>query len=290
MHRSTIFLLLLSLACTACVKQPDDYLLLKPPLRPGEILDLNSQYAKTWPGKPALFKLKDNLILAVPPQYQGFWAQSDWLTGKDLMVRPPMPLDKIPVSESSGFQMHLPNYDGYRPDNYLNQFDVNLVQVIDIHPVPTSTFEIDASGSFPPNVLKRIVEDKAIDLEKYQNREGLRCYVDTRLIDTRGSADREFCYGKRDDLSEEFLYLYIDIEPMPSWKVFPMMRVRYSTKKYGGLEIIWWSHVQNLSRWREIDGEVWKHIAAWNVAPTKAPATITHPQPTKFQSFLNIFY
>lgn len=39
--------------------------MLAPPLKPGQILDKNSEYAKKWPGRPALFKLKDNLILAI---------------------------------------------------------------------------------------------------------------------------------------------------------------------------------------------------------------------------------
>ena len=84
---------------TACTNDTaSEETLLKPPLKPGQVLDPDSLYAKTWPGKPTLVKLKDNLILAIPPQHSQFWAQRHWITGRDRAIRPPYPLEKLPTT------------------------------------------------------------------------------------------------------------------------------------------------------------------------------------------------
>ena len=44
-----------------------------PPLKPGQVLDPESLYAKRWPGRPALFRLNEELGFAVPPGHQPFW-------------------------------------------------------------------------------------------------------------------------------------------------------------------------------------------------------------------------
>src|ERR1700689_1890230 len=51
-----------------------------------------SYYLRYWPqGHPALFKLKTDLVLAVPPEFQKFWLQ------RDQVVRVPTPLNQLPV-------------------------------------------------------------------------------------------------------------------------------------------------------------------------------------------------
>lgn len=61
------------LPLTACTNDTaSEEALLKPPLKLGQVLDPESLYAKTWPGKPTLVKLKANLILAIPPQHSQF--------------------------------------------------------------------------------------------------------------------------------------------------------------------------------------------------------------------------
>ena len=35
------------------------------------------------------------------------------------------------------------------------------------------------------------------------------------------------------------------------------MRVRYSTKAYGGLTVQWRTHAKHVSKWREIDAKFW---------------------------------
>jgi hypothetical protein len=242
---------------------------MQPPLKPGQVLDPSSMYAKTWPGKPSLVKLKDNLVLAIPPQHHQFWTQRHWITGIDTSFRPPMALDKLPYALSAGFTMHMPDFGGYTPDNYLKDFDENRVEVVYISPAPMSYMEPDAPGSYPPNSLGRRIHYKLIkDPEKYEEKFGLRCYAQQER-----DGDRQVCYGKRDSELDEYLILDVMVPPYERYHVFPMMMTNYFSPKYGGLEIAWRTHMNNFPRWREIDAQIWKYIAAWNIAPQNPPAT-----------------
>lgn len=242
---------------------------MQPPLKPGQVLDPNSLYAKTWPGKPSLVKLKDELILAIPPQHHQFWTQRHWLTGIDSSFRPPMALSKLPYAKSAGFTMHMPDFAGYTPDNYLKDFDENRVEIVYIMPAPMSYMEPGAPGSYPPNVFPRVATGpfRAFDPEKYEEKFGLRCYE--RLDRT---SDTQYCYGRRDSDLDEYLLLYVMVPPYERHHVFPMMTTSYFSPKYGGLEIAWRSHMNNWPRWREIDAQIWKYIDAWNIAPKTPPA------------------
>ena len=252
--------LLMAMMCSARTDEKESTELLKPPLRPGQVLDPDSQYAKTWPGKPALFKLKDNLILQIPPQFHQFWAQLHWITGIDRVPRPPMPLDKIPAIALIGFVMHRPDFEGYTPDNYLNNFDLTRVEIVNISPAPMSYMEPGAPGSYAPNALARNFKYRGADPEKYEDLHGLRCYAEPGFLSERT------CYGRRDSNLEEYLILRIKVPPYESHVVFPTMRTSYFSPKYGGLEISWRSHMQNFPHWREIDAQIWKYLDAWNIA------------------------
>jgi hypothetical protein len=268
-------LLTLSMVCSACCQTyKDDPTMLQPPLKPGQVLDPDSLYAKTWPGKPSLARLKDNLILATPPQFHAFWRQKHWITGLDMVPRPPMALDKIPVLDSAGFVMHMPDFGGYTPDNYQKEFDEDVVLVFEIRPASMSEMEPDAPGGYPPNGFKRIStgEHPMVDLNRYRDLHGLRCYTSTDA-----DLDEEICYGRRDSSLEEYLILDITVPPYSSITRFPQMQTTYFSPKYGGLRIGWRSHMKNFPRWREIDAQVWKYIDAWNIAPRAAQAQ----QPTQ---------
>lgn len=253
-------------------------MLLKPPLRVGQTLDPDSQYAKAWPGKPALVKLKDNLILSIPPQFHKFWALRDPSTGKEMAFRPPFPIEKLPLAKLAGFVMHTPDFEGYRPDNYLNEFDEDTVLVYQIQPASMSAMEPDATGAYPPNVFKRrsTGEYRFIDPEKYEEIHGLRCY-ERRARDD----DRQICYGKRESALEEYLILDIYVPPYSPATVYPIMSTHYFTPKYGGLEIAWRAHMKNFEHWREIDVQIWKYIDAWNIAPKGATNPIQQTPVTR---------
>jgi len=77
-----------------------------PPVPPGTKIDKSSDYFRYWPkgGQPSLWKLKDNLILAIPPQYQPFWYQ------KDDVTRAPVPLNQVPQARQTGFTFFMPDF------------------------------------------------------------------------------------------------------------------------------------------------------------------------------------
>jgi hypothetical protein len=266
----------LILVCSACVADSQEDPTVQPPLKPGHGLDPNSLYARTWPGKPSLVKLKDELILSIPPQYHQFWTQRHWSTGIDSSFRPPMALEKLPYAKSAGFTMHLPDFEGYTPDNYLVDFDKNRVEVIEIAAAPMGYMKLGAPGSHSPNQFQRVSTGpyRLFDPDKYEEKYSLRCY-EKRDPESKN----QYCYGKRDSDLDEYLLLDVMFPPYESWIRFPLMQTQYFSPKYGGLEIIWRSQMQNFPRWREIDAQVWKYIDAWNIAP-KNPFSSTLSQTT----------
>jgi hypothetical protein len=143
-----------------------------PPIPPGTKIDPSSDFFKYWPaqGQPGLFKIKDNLVLAVPPQYQQYWI---W---KERIPRAPMPLDKIPVIDSIGFQFFLPKFGGYTPTNYNVDFDENRVDVTKVAAGDMKEAALGAPGYYPPNVLERLIRHYPLDPQIYRDMYGLRCY------------------------------------------------------------------------------------------------------------------
>lgn len=266
MKHSTIFLLIAISACTACTDRAnEDTTMLRPPITPDRQYDKNSLYFKAWPSRPALFKLKDNLILQIPPQHQKFWEQRDWL-GRNLVPRAPMPLEKIPEIDFIGFNMFMPDFSGYTPENYEQTFHEDLVQVIFISPAPMSSAEPGAPGKYPPNMFARRTtgENPDFDPTKYEERYGLRCYEYER---TTTDFNTQWCYGLRDKAANEFILLHNTALPYGEFVKYPLFQTTYFTKKYGGLEITWRAHMKQFPHWQEIDQQIWKYIAAWNIAP-----------------------
>ena len=265
---NSIIVLCFLLIATACDADNQGNAFMQPPLKPGQTLDPESMYAKTWPGKPALVKLKDNLILAIPPQHHEFWAHRDSFTGRDLSFRPPYPVEKLPYADLAGFTMHMPDFGGFTPDNYLIGFDKNRVEVAFIAPASMNAKEPDAPGRHPPNAFKRISTGpyRSIDTEKFQDKYGLRCYAPIKK-----ESDGYLCYGRRESEIEEYILLDIMLEPYEPHHIFPMMTTKYFSVKYGGVDIAWRSHMNNWPRWKEIDAQIWKYIDAWNIAPKVTP-------------------
>lgn len=268
-----------SLMCAACTKTyPSDATLLQSsvqlntpnvPNTPTMVLDKNSDYAKAWPDKPGLFKLNDNLILQIPPQFHKFWEQRDWM-GRSLVPRPPLAIDKIPEVDTIGFQMFMPDFSGYTPENYKREFSPDIVEILQIQPAPLSYAEPDAPGSHPPNQFKRTSAQPSImfDLTKFKDEFGLRCYE-------RNDPDfpLSYCYGKRDESLGEFILLNVMDPPYNDYIVNPQIQTKYFTKQYGGMEIVWRTSMKNLPRWHEIDQQIWKYIDTWNIAPEIATST-----------------
>jgi len=171
-----------------------------PPLKPGQTLDLNTDYGKYWPGQPALFKLSETWGFAIPPQYMQFWIQRDRVT------RHPAPWSKIPLVESIGFEFFMPDFGGYTPDNYTDEFHKDRVEVIDFRIVGMGAEQPDAPGAYPPNMFARATAkpNPRFDIDQYHEMYGLRCYdgrIKSDLI------NYQYCYGLRDTQTNEYIFL-----------------------------------------------------------------------------------
>jgi hypothetical protein len=241
-----------------------------PPLKPGQTLDTKSDYGKYWPGQPALFKLNDrDLVLAIPPEFNQFWIQ------RDRVVRAPAPVSKIPTAISLGFQMFMPDFSGYTPDNYKNEFHEDLVQIIAIEPADPAQAAPGAPGNHVPNTINRWIETGFLP-KQHEEMYGLRCYVKKRPSDSS-----RYCFGERDKASGEMILLDVTAPPFEPWIVYPIMQASYYTSRNGGLIIVWRAHVKHLARWKDIDQQIWKYIEAWNIAPSITPTIPTTPSNTQ---------
>jgi len=200
-----------------------------------------------------LAKLKSNLILSIPPQYQKFWIR------KDDVDRTPMALENIPLSPVVGFSFFLPDFSGYTPNNYQITFDPDRVDVVSLEASDVKQAEPDAPGAYPPNMMKRLL--KAGVKGTYQEMYGLKCYHGVGQ-----QPDVLTCYGPNNELYKEDIMLEVYVPPYTPGVINPTMQAMYFTKRYGGLQIIWNTSNTNFPRWHDIDAQIWKYVESWNIA------------------------
>lgn len=258
---------MLALLCSACdSKNITEKPMYEPPLKPGQVLDKDTEYGKKWPGKPALFKLSDTMLLQIPPTYQKFWEQGDKVT------RPPADLSKLPSGGLIGFHFFMPDFSGFTPDNYESEFHEDRVDVIWVKPVGMGQEQPGATGSYPPNMYQRMTTGTAkLDPDKYEEKYGLRCFS-PRPHDL----DMRTCYGLRDATTGEYILLRISVPPYEDWIKYPNMQAEYFSPQYGGVEILWRANMKHFARWQDIDSQIWKFIEAWNIRNTgNQPKTTT---------------
>ena len=219
-----------------------------------------------WPqGRTAPQTITDALVLAIPLQYE----------------RAAVEDGKAPRSPSPGaggrtevrFDFFLPDFSGYTLQNYRNDLDENKVEVIYLHAGDSREAEPDAPGEYPPNMLKRSLQEH-LNPKDYRDMYGLRCYT------SRVLTDRLTCYGRRDAAAGEDILLYVpQTTSAAAANAFPTLKANYFSRKYGGVRIAWRTHVRNLPRWHDIDAQVWRFIEAWKVAapPPAGPPNENHP-------------
>jgi len=236
------------IAAAACTKEPSEPPATRPAAAP----------LSAWPeGRTAPQKITDTLVLAIPLQFE----------------RSAVGDDKAPRSPFSGaagrtevrFDFFLPDFSGYTLQNYRNDFAENKVEVIYLHAGDPHEADSGAPGEYPPNMLKRMLQDQ-LNPHDYKDMYGLRCYKGRVLT------DRLTCYGRRDAAAGEDILLYVPLAQDAAPNSFPMLRANYFSRRYGGVRIAWRTHVRNLPRWQDIDAQIWKFIAAWNVAPPPGQA------------------
>lgn len=80
------------------------------------------------------------------------------------------------------------------------------------------------------------------------------------------------CFGESNN--PKISGLVVDI-----WDSKPKMSVSYSELIYGGIELSWYVHKDNLHQWKEIDANIWRLLETWNVSPvTKIQHLIDNPR------------
>jgi hypothetical protein len=212
---------------------------------------------REWPqGRSAPVKITDALILSIPLRYER----------SAIDPKAPAANPRSFTHKEAQFDFFLPDFTGYTLQNYQNDSDENKVEVVYLHAGDPHEADPDAPGEYPPNMLKRSLRD-LLDANDYSDKYGLRCYQG------RVQSDRLTCYGRRDPQSGEDIMLTTFTAPYPEGVTFPQVQARYFSKQYGGVRIAWRTHVRNLPRWQEIDAQIWKFVASWNVAaPQPAPA------------------
>lgn len=234
----------------------------------------NHNLPNQWPGDPTVFKLKDSLILAIPQHFDREHREPVWMVNGVKTKTPPFDTKTLPVADQAPAGFYLPDYAQHfhtgSPKGYL---DKSLVQVAYIAAVPAYILESGLYTSTSDAFTRRM---SGLDLTHYEFLAGLRCYKYEG-----NTGDSRACYGDRNDSSEEFISMRITVPPYQSATHFPNYQVRYRTKKYGGVQVSWRSHMDTFPHWKQIDAELWKYIEAWNIAPKDAPNTITPPPPPK---------
>ena len=240
-------------------KEPSKPLVvIPPPLKPGQVLDPNSDYAKYWTGYPSWVKLNDELVLKVPQQFFVFWINYYPEAKRLETLTQPKSLE---YSEGFSFEMIMPDMDGYTPDNYLNgQFDEDLIRIVSIEPYPLSDTK---NIPFPAKIIKPRLG--VYEIDKYEDKYGLRCYEGSSNGKHQLPTDLQYCYGVRDEKLDENIGIKLSVPPYADGPVHPKMEATYITKKYGGLKIIWWAPVKHFSRWHDINQKIWQYINEWNV-------------------------
>ncbi|HXN79502.1 MAG TPA: hypothetical protein VN869_01295, partial [Steroidobacteraceae bacterium] len=149
--------------------------------------DESREIPRAWPqGSTEPLKVTDQLILSIPQQYE----RSAINHGKPARALISVQSDRAEVQ----FDFFLPDFSGYTLQNYKNEADENKVEVVYLHAGDPHEAEPDAPGEYPPNMLKRALQD-LLNPDDYQDLYGLRCYRGRML------GDRLSCYGRREEVS-----------------------------------------------------------------------------------------
>lgn len=218
----------------------------------GPSVDMDSEYARHWPGEAALFKLRDGLTLAIPPMYQEFWLQGDQVT------RTPTPKERAPKVRLIGFDFFLPDFSGYTPTNYRRPFHEDRIKVVHIEAVEPHADGRPPDYSDVDGAIRRL-SGIALVPDRFDETHGLRCFANPSP-----SSSHRTCLGERH--TGERMLLDITVPPYGAGVTNPMMQARYHTRLHGGLQVVWRASMKHFSRWREIDQQIWKFVDAWNVA------------------------
>jgi len=223
-----------ALAAASCAKQRDE--------------DLT-------PAIAAPFAVRDTLILNIPSEYSS-------LPGTEGNA-------KVPSGWPAIFHFFLPDFAADNAPNNHGAFDRDRVDVVRISAAEMKEAEPDAPGEYPPNMLRRLVKEQ--DRGRHEEIFGMWCYPN---LPSNSGPNPEFdrvmhCFWPAENDAAAEIMIRATFPPFSEGMVNPQMQAQYFSRRYGGVEIVWRTSVKNLSRWHEIDSQVWHLIDQWNSAPAK---------------------
>ena len=169
--------------------------------------DRSAQVARVWPpGRSTPLKITDTLTLSIPLEYE----RSALQHGEPARALLSVQSDRVEAQ----FDFFLPHFSGYTLQNYRNELDENKVEVVYLHAGDPHEAEPDAAGEYPPNMLKRALQD-FLNPDDHQDMYGLRCYRG------RVPSPRITCYGRRDAAGREDIMLSAAVAPYAQGGHFP---------------------------------------------------------------------
>lgn len=206
----------------------------------------------------APIKITDSLVVSVPVKYIRY----EMLTCGE--ATDGVPRDAPSNSTSASFEFFLPDFDGFTDKTLHDPFAPNEVKVAHV---------ISEKNEFGPKVnyivgrpsdqLKNMLAGSTgANPNKYRDMFGLRCYADKILT------SKMWCYSAQAGEDHEGIFFDVDVQLNGRGVPNPLMRTEYFSQRYGGIEVSWWTSAENMSHWREIDAQIWKFLAAWNVVQT----------------------
>lgn len=248
-------------------------------LKPGQVLDPNSDFAKAWTGKNVYRKLANGMVFEIPAQYAPFWMTKDksvqhWISAQRL--------GELVEESGLGFTLFMPDFFGWTPDTAFDQIDQlypDWVWGIGYHYKGLGEEQPDAPGSYPPNVEVRIQKTVARGASQVFGKvHGLTCYTSlTTPYNKPGVVeigDTKSCIGV--GAHGHPVLINIDLPPFEkdSLMRYPHLFANYYTPEYGGLHITWHVSTKHLARWKEIDAFVWRALKEWVIVnPYAQPAS-----------------
>lgn len=222
-----------------------------------QVVTENLPCSQDWQDRSALsIKVTDSLVVAVPMKYVRY----ELLTcGK---TTDGVPRDGPQGLTYASFDFFMPDFSGYTPERLRERFDVDEVTVAYVDSVKDIEPDPSHPVAYPSNQLRNMFHLLA-DPNKYQDMYGLHCF-EARILKTT-----IYCYSA--DAGENHEGILIDVDVPYGNLTFPnpQMTARYFSKRYDGVEVSWRTNTKNLPHWREIDDQVWKFLADWNVADRK---------------------
>lgn len=247
-------------------------------LKPGQVLDSNSEFAKTWTGKSIYRKLANGMVFEIPAQYMPFWASHDksvkyWIETQRL--------DELLEEPGLGFTFYMPDYVGWTPDNAhypMDQLNPDWVWGAGYEYKGLGEEQPDAPGSYPPNVEARIKKSVAEGASQVFGKvHGLTCYANlTHVVKKSGVielSNRKACVGIGAYGHPVFIHIHLPPFETGALLRYPSMYADYYTPEYGGLHITWHVSTKHLARWKEIDAFVWRALKEWVIVnPYAQPA------------------